>query len=310
MSVCAVGSIAFDSIETPFGKRARALGGTAVHFALAASFFTDVHLVGVVGADFGDEEFDLLESRGVDMQDVQRIDDGETFSWSGRYGYDLNVAETLDTKLNVFAEFVPTLSERSRQARMLFLGNIQPQLQRDVRAQCANARFVALDSMNYWIDSARDELLRAISEVDCLLLNDAETRQLTEQSNLAGAARTIRSWGPRIMVAKLGEYGACLFGDQGFFGLPGYPLEEVRDPTGAGDTFAGGFLGYLAACEEEELTDDLLRCAMTYGSVIASFNVEGFGTERVQSLGLEEIEERFADFRRFTRFESIPFVAR
>ena len=310
MSVCVVGSIAFDSIETPFGRRTRALGGTAVHFALAASFFTDVHLVGVVGEDFGDDEFDLLAARGVDLRDVERIDGGETFSWSGRYGYDLNVAETLDTKLNVFADFVPKLSETSRHARMLFLGNIQPQLQRAVRAQCPSARFVALDSMNYWIESARDELVRAISEVDCLLLNDAEARQLTEQPNLAGAARTIRSWGPHTVVTKLGEYGACLFGDQGFFGLPGYPLEEARDPTGAGDTFAGGFLGYLAASEEDELTDDALRCAMTYGSVIASFNVEGFGTERVQSLRHEEIEERFADFRRFTRFESIPLVAR
>lgn len=310
MSVCVVGSIAFDSIETPFGKRERALGGTAVHFALAASFFTDVHLVGVVGEDFSAEELHLLESRGIDLRDVERVDGGKTFFWRGRYGYDLNVAETLETQLNVFAQFAPRLSAASKRARTLFLGNIQPGLQRAVRAQCTGARLVALDSMNYWIESARDELVRAISEVDCLLLNDAEARQLTQQPNLVRAARTIRSWGPRTVVTKLGEYGAYLFGEHGFFGLPGYPLEDARDPTGAGDTFAGGFLGYLAARGEEEPTDDALRCAMTYGSVIASFNVEGLGTERVQSLSREEIEERFAQFRRFTHFEPIPEAAR
>ena len=310
MSVCVVGSIAFDSIETPFGKRERALGGTAVHSALAASFFTDVHLVGVVGEDFSAGEFDLLESRGIDLRDVERVEGGKTFFWRGRYGYDLNVAETLETELNVFAEFAPRLSAASRQARTLFLGNIQPELQRAVRAQCTEARLVALDSMNYWIESARDELVRAISEVDCLLLNDAEARQLTRQPNLARAAHTIRSWGPRTVVTKLGEYGAYLFGEHGFFGLPGYPLESACDPTGAGDTFAGGFLGYLAARGEEEPTDDELRCAMTYGSVIASYNVEGLGTERVQGLSREEIEERFAQFRRFTHFEPNPAAAR
>ncbi len=191
---------------------------------------------------------------------------------------------------------------------MLFLGNIQPDLQREVRAQCTNAAFAALDSMNLWIDVARDSLVQAISEVDCLILNDSEARQLTEEPNLARAARRIREWGPKVVVAKQGEYGAALFTERGFFSLPGYPLETVLDPTGAGDTFAGGFLGYLAAHAGEPFTDDLFRRAMTYGSVLASFNVEEFGTERVQRLTDEEIDERFREFKEMTDFEAIPFT--
>jgi sugar/nucleoside kinase (ribokinase family) len=307
VTLCVVGSVAFDAVETPFGRRERMLGGSAVHFALAASFFTDVRVVGVVGEDFGEAELRVLEARAIDTEDLERVP-GKTFFWAGRYSWDLNSRDTLDTQLNVFADFQPKLSEASREARVLFLGNIQPDLQREVRAQCDGAIFAALDSMNLWIDVARDSLLEAIRSVDCVILNDAETRMLTEEPNLARAARHIRDLGPRIVVAKQGEYGAALFTEEGFFSLPGYPLETVVDPTGAGDTFAGGFLGYLAAHAGDPLTEDHLRSAMTYGSVVASFNVEEFGTERVQRLTHDEIEERFSDFRRMTGFRAIPYA--
>jgi sugar/nucleoside kinase (ribokinase family) len=309
VSLVVVGSVAFDAVETPFGRRERMLGGSAVHFALAARFFTNVRIVGVVGEDFEDEHVDVLRSRGIDTEDLERVA-GETFFWAGRYSWDLNSRETLDTRLNVFADFAPKLSQGSREARVVFLGNIQPDLQREVRAQCANAAFVALDSMNLWIEIARDSLLAAIAEVDCVILNDAEARQLTGEPNLARSARAIRELGPRIVVAKQGEYGAALFTEYGFFSLPGYPLETVVDPTGAGDTFAGGFLGYLAAHAGAPYSDELFRNAMTYGSALASFNVEEFGTERVERLTHEEIEERFRDFRSMTHFEAIPYPAR
>ena len=245
MSLTVVGSIAFDSVKTPFGERERMLGGTAVHFSLAASFFTEVRPVGPVGEDFGAAEFEVLERRGVIIDDIERIEGGKSFFWRGRYEYDLNVAHTEDTQLNVFGEFEPKLSDASKAADVLFLANIQPDLQRQVRAQCGEARFSALDSMNLWIDTARDSLLAAIAEVECVIVNDAEIRQLTGESNLARAARAVMERGPRAVVAKQGEYGAALFTEEGFFALPGFPLEDVRDPTGAGDSFAGGFLGYL-----------------------------------------------------------------
>jgi sugar/nucleoside kinase (ribokinase family) len=308
MALVVVGSVAFDSVETPFGKRDRLLGGSATHFALAASFFTEVRVVGVVGEDFTEEEFRVLQARGIATEDIERVEGGKTFFWAGRYSWDLNNRETLDTQLNVFADFQPKLSPESQQGRVLFLGNIQPDLQREVRAQCTQAVFVALDSMNLWIEIARDSLVEAIKEVDCLILNDSEARQLTEEPNLARAARTIRDWGPRVVVAKQGEYGAALFTDRGFFSLPGYPLETVLDPTGAGDTFAGGFLGYLSAHAGEPFTDDLFRRAMTYGSVLASFNVEEFGTERIQRLTDGEIQQRFSEFKDMTHFDAIPFT--
>ncbi|MEZ5099688.1 MAG: PfkB family carbohydrate kinase [Thermoleophilia bacterium] len=307
MSLTVVGSVAFDSVETPFGSRERMLGGSATHFALAASFFTDVRVVGVVGDDFGPEHFGVLAGRGVDTSDIERVPGGKTFFWAGRYHFDLNSRDTLDTQLNVFETFEPKLSEESLAASCLFLGNIQPDLQRQVRAQCQRASFVALDSMNLWIDIAKDALLAAIAEVDCVVLNDAEARQLTGEASLARAARAIRALGPSIVVAKQGEYGACLFTEDTFFSLPGYPLEEVLDPTGAGDTFAGGFLGYLDAHAGQPMSGELLKRAMTYGSVLASFNVEDFGTERVQRLTQDEIDARYADFKRFTHFEAIPF---
>jgi sugar/nucleoside kinase (ribokinase family) len=300
LSLTVVGSIAFDSVKSPFGERERMLGGSAVHFALAASFFSKVHVVGPVGDDFGDDELAVLEGRGVDTGDIERVQGGETFFWRGHYDYDLNVAHTDDTQLNVFGDFEPKLSDSSRGADMLFLANIQPDLQRQVRAQCKAAGFAALDSMNLWIDTARDSLVGAIGEVDCAIINDAEIRQLTEEANLARAARAVMEMGPRAVVAKQGEYGAALFTESGFFALPGYPLEDVHDPTGAGDSFAGGFLGYLDG-QGGDLDDATLRQAMAYGTVLASFNVEEFGTERVARLTREEIDERFHALVAMTR---------
>ncbi len=247
MPVTVVGSIAFDAVTTPFGTRDRMLGGSAVHFALAASFFDEVRVVGPVGDDFGEAEYAVLNGRSIDTSDIEHVAGGRTFFWKGEYGWDLNDRETLDTQLNVFAEFQPKLSDASKSSELLFLANIQPDLQREVRAQCPRARFVAMDSMNLWIEIARDSLIETIGVVDCLLLNDAELRELTGQPNLVRAAAQVREWGPRVIVAKQGEYGAAMFTDEGFFGLPAFPLETVVDPTGAGDSFAGGFMGYLAA---------------------------------------------------------------
>ena len=312
MSLTVVGSIAFDSVRTPFGERERMLGGSAVHFALAASFFTNVRIVGPVGDDFGDEQLAVLENRGVITEDIERVGGGKTFFWRGHYDFDLNVAHTDDTQLNVFAHFDPKLSEGSRSSEILFLGNIQPELQRRVRASCRHAEFAALDSMNLWIETERESLRRAIAEVDCLLLNDAEIRELTGEPNLARAARAAMEMGPGVIVAKRGEYGAALFSRDEFFAIPGYLLEDVRDPTGAGDSFAGGFLGYLdgrRAAGGSVMDHATLRQAMAYGSVLASFNVEDFGTERVGSLSREEIDQRLRDFRRITHFESEPTPA-
>jgi sugar/nucleoside kinase (ribokinase family) len=302
MSLTVAGSIAFDSVRTPFGERERMLGGSAVHCSLAASFFTDVHVVGPVGADFGDSHIAVLEDRGIDISAIERIAGGQTFFWRGHYEYDMNVAHTDDTRLNVFGDFQPKLSDASRAAETLFLANIQPDLQRQVRAQCSDARLAALDSMNLWIETARDSLVAAIGEVDCVLMNDAEIRELTGQPNLARAARSVMELGPRIVVAKQGEYGAALFTSNGVFALPGLPLEDVRDPTGAGDSFAGGFLGYLDG--QEQLDDETLRQAMAYGTVLASFNVEDFGTERVARLDRDEIEARLTELRAMTRFDA------
>jgi sugar/nucleoside kinase (ribokinase family) len=304
MSLTVVGSIAFDAVKTPFGERERMLGGAAVHFSLAASFFTEVRPVGPVGDDFGAAEFAVLENRGVLTDDIERVAGGRSFFWRGRYEFDLNVAHTEDTQLGVFAEFEPKLSESSRAADTLFLANIQPDLQRQVRAQCS-ASFSGLDSMNLWIETAKDSLRAAIAEVDCLVVNDAEIRQLTGESNLARAARAVMELGPRAVVAKQGEYGAALFTENGFFALPGFPLEDVRDPTGAGDSFAGGFFGYLDG-QSGDLDEAQLRRAMGYGTVLASFNVEEFGTERVSRLSREEIDQRFEALRAMTQFDGVP----
>jgi sugar/nucleoside kinase (ribokinase family) len=306
MPITVVGSIAFDAVKTPFGERQRMLGGAAVHFALAASFFDLVRMVGPVGDDFGEAELDVLRSRGIDVSDIEHVQGGRTFFWRGEYGWDLNSRETLDTQLGVFEHFAPSLSGASRASEVLFLANIQPDLQRAVRAQCQDTRFAALDSMNLWIDIARDSLVDAINEVDCLILNDAELRQLTDKPNLLSAAQEVLSWRPAgggCVVAKLGAYGAALITPDGYFSIPAFPLETVVDPTGAGDSFAGGFVGYIASQPPgSRLTAALLRRAMAYGTAIASFNVEAFGTERVACLTLAEITTRVAELRRMTSF--------
>jgi sugar/nucleoside kinase (ribokinase family) len=305
MSLLVVGSVAFDAVETPFGKREKMLGGSASHFSIAASFYTNVRLVGVVGGDFTSAEAEVFEKRAIDTTDLERIPEGKTFLWRGRYDYDLNTAHTLDTQLNVFADFQPKLSEDSLKSRLVFLGNIQPDLQRGVREQLKDAELVALDTMNLWIEQTRESLLKTIEGVDVVIINDAEARQLAEEPNLIKAARKILTWGPKALVVKRGEYGAALFTPETYFAIPAYPLESVFDPTGAGDSFAGGFMGYLAS--QDVIDEAAMRRAMIFGSVMASFNVEEFGTERVQRLTHEEINERFRTFKQMTHFEEIPF---
>jgi sugar/nucleoside kinase (ribokinase family) len=304
MSLAVVGSIAFDSVSTPFGSRERMLGGTAVHFSLAASFFTDVHVIGPVGEDFSEREHAVLDRRGIHTEGIEQVPGGSTFFWRGHYDHDLNIAHTDETRLGVFGDFEPKLSEAARACETLFLANIQPELQRQVREQCDGARFVALDSMNLWIDTTRDALLDAIAMVDCVMLNDAELRMLTAKPNLLMAAREVMGWGPSAVVAKRGEYGAALFTEDGFFALPAFPLETVLDPTGAGDSFAGGFLGSIAA-EPGAISHQELSRAMAYGTAIASFNVEEFGTDRVARLTREDIDARVSELERITRFPEI-----
>jgi sugar/nucleoside kinase (ribokinase family) len=305
VSLLVVGSVAFDTVETPFGRRERLLGGSATHFSLSASFFTDVRIVAVVGGDFGDKEMSVFKGRSINTDDLERIPEGETFRWGGRYEYDLNTAHTFETLLNVFADFKPKLSDESKAARMVFLGNIQPELQLAVREQVRGSELVALDTMDYWINSVPEQVKAVVSAVDVVIINDAEARRLAGEANLIRAARKILSWGPRAAVIKRGEYGAAMFTKESYFAIPAYPLESVFDPTGAGDTFAGGFMGYLAS--HEQVDDATLRRAIIFGSVMASFNVEEFGTERVQRLTRAEINQRFLDFKRMTHFEEIPF---
>jgi cytidine kinase len=299
MSLVVVGSIAFDAIKTPFGERERALGGAAVHFALAASYFSDVRVVGPVGDDFTESEYEALRRHQVNTEDIEHVEGGKTFFYACEYEWNLNIRHTLDTQLNVFADFQPKLSEGSVNAQTLFLANIQPDLQREVREQCKGASLSGLDSMNFWIESARESLVRTVSMVDLVLLNDDEVRMLTQEPTLLKGAQRIMDLGPRAVVVKLGEYGASLFTSEGFFSLPAYPLEKVIDPTGAGDSFAGGFFGYLDA-HDGATDDDTLRKAMTYGSAVASYWVEEFGCERAERLTREEIDERYDAFRRMT----------
>jgi cytidine kinase len=310
MTLTVVGSIAFDAVDTPAGSRDRLLGGSAVHCALASSFLAETRVVGPVGDDFGPEEFAVLQDRGIHTDDIERIPGGKTFFWHGRYERDVNLRHTLRTDLNVFESFRPKLSDAARAADAVFLANIQPDLQREVREACAGARFVAMDTMNYWIESTHDALLRTIGVVDCLVINDSELKQLADEPNHVRAARILLDRGPRVVVAKQGEYGAAMYTRDGVFGIPAYPTADVVDPTGAGDAFAGGFMGYVAAHAGEELTDELLRRAMAYGTVMGSFNVEAFGTERMQELTGEEIGARVEELQRVSRFEAAPVPLR
>jgi sugar/nucleoside kinase (ribokinase family) len=294
-----VGSIAFDAVETESDKRDKLLGGSATHFSLASSFFVDTRVVGPVGDDFGDAEFKVMQDRGVNTDDIERVAGGKTFFWAGRYERDVNVRHTLQTDLNVFEHFEPKLSPESAAADVLFLANIVPALQIAVREQCTQARFSALDSMNLWIDIARDDLVRAIGMVDCVIVNDGEIKQLTDEPNLPRAARAVLGMGPRIVIAKQGEYGSMLCTADEMFALPAFPTPDVVDPTGAGDTFAGGFVGYVAAHGDADL-----RTALAYGTALASFNVEAFGTERLQTLTPAEVTERVKALAAMTRFDA------
>jgi sugar/nucleoside kinase (ribokinase family) len=296
-----VGSVALDTVETPFGKVQEALGGSATYFAYAASFFAPVRLVGAVGEDFPADHVALLRERGVDVSGL-RTSHGRTFRWTGEYGYDLNEARTLDTQLNVFADFRPALDDRMRKAPYLFLANIDPELQLDVVRQMAERpKLIALDTMNFWIQGKREALRRVLTEVDVVTINDAEARQLAQEPNLVKAARAIEAMGPSVVVVKRGEYGALMVTNGAFFIVPAYPLETVYDPTGAGDTFAGGFMGYLAG--QERLDRATMRRAMVYGSVIASFTVEDFSLNRLKRLSLPEVEERCAEFHDLVRLD-------
>jgi len=306
VSITVVGSVAYDAVKTPFGERERMLGGAATYFALAASFFDQVHVVGRVGEDFGDEDLAVVALRETDVANIERVPGGKSFFWAGEYGWDLNSRDTLDTQLGVFEDFQPQLSEASRACDALFLANIQPELQLSVLEQCGRPKFVAMDSMNFWIESARDALVDVISRVDCVVLNDAELRQLTERPSIVGAAREVIAMGPTAVVAKEGEYGAALITAEEFFALPAYPLERVVDPTGAGDTFAGGFIGYIARHLDGPVSEPLLRQAMAYGTALASYSVEEFGTERIERLTAGEIDTRVEDLRRITQFEHVP----
>ena len=289
VSVVAVGSVALDSIETPYGKVEESVGGSATFFSLSASYFCRIGLVGVVGKDFPESTAAMLSARDIDLTGFNRVE-GETFRWKGRYGHDLNVAETLATQLNVFASFAPEIPRSYRSAPYVFLGNIDPELQLSVLEQIDKPRLVACDTMNFWIEGKRDALLETLKRVDALLINDAEARQLAEEPNIARAIPLIHGMGPKIVVVKRGEYGALLSTPQGFFFAPAYPLEDVCDPTGAGDSFGGGFMGYLARKGSE--SDGALRMAMISGSVMASYCVEAFGARRYDDLTRDEIRDR------------------
>lgn len=301
MSILVVGSVAFDALQTPFGKVDRCIGGSATYFSVAASFFTPVELVAVVGDDFTEEEASVFKGRDINIDGLQRVAGAKTFFWSGEYGYDLNVAKTRDTQLNVFADFQPKLTERQKTADVLFLANIDPELQFDVLKQASRPRLIALDTMNYWITSKHAELERVFREVDLIIINEAEVRQFTNEANLVKACRQILALGPKTLVVKRGEYGVLMITNDVIFAAPAYPLENVFDPTGAGDTFAGGFLGYLAS--RQEVHDRELRRAIIFGSVLASFTVEKFSLDRLREISLNDVYERYQDFRSLTHFD-------
>lgn len=300
MSILVVGSVALDSVETPFGSADRVIGGSAVFFAAAASLLCPVRVVGVVGDDYPFEKLDFLTGRGVDLSGVERAE-GESFFWAGRYTYDLSSRDTLETRLGVFGDFKPRVPDAFRDSRYVFLGNVDPVLQLDVLEQVREPAAVICDTMNYWIEGSREALVELLERVDILMVNDAEARQLAGDHNLVRAARWIQERGPRFVVVKKGEHGAILFGPDWMFFVPGFPLEVILDPTGAGDSFAGGFVGYMASVDSQDPED--LRRAMVYGSVMGSFAVEKFSVDRFRSLEEREILHRIVEFRELTAFE-------
>jgi sugar/nucleoside kinase (ribokinase family) len=303
MSILVVGSVAYDSIETPFGKEERILGGSATYFSTSASFFSDVNLVAVVGEDFAQDHIDFLCSRSIDLRGLARVP-GKTFHWKGRYGYDLNEAQTLETHLNVFESFRPQIPAEYATAEYLFLANIDPELQMDVLSQVPRPRVVACDTMNFWIESKPEALRKVVARVDIFIINEGEARQLSGEANLVKAARRILEMGVKTLIIKRGEYGVLMFSGASIFAAPAYPLEEVFDPTGAGDTFAGGFMGYLA--NTGDTSEEGIRQAIIFGSVMASFNVEAFSLNRLKSLDYGEIEERVRYFKSMTHFQGLP----
>jgi sugar/nucleoside kinase (ribokinase family) len=304
MGIVVVGTVAFDTVETPFGRGENVLGGSATYFSTSASFFSDVSLVAVVGEDFPEEHLQFLRSRDIDLQGLQQIP-GKTFHWSGKYGYDLNEAQTLDTQLNVLLDFKPELPASYRDTDVLFLANIDPELQLQVLDQVTQPRLTACDSMNFWISSKPEALKEVMKRVDIVVINEGEARMLTGEANLVKAARQIISLGCKRLVVKRGEYGVLMFTDETVFAAPAWPLEEVFDPTGAGDTFAGGFMGYLA--NTGDLSEEGMRQALVFGSVMASFNVEDFSLNRMKQLTYSEIEARYRSFRSLTSFRDLGF---
>lgn len=300
MSLLVVGSVAFDSVKTPFGEVENALGGSATYFSTSASYFTKVNLVAVVGEDFPEEHLTFLKGKGVNLEGLQKVN-GKTFRWKGEYGYALNEAKTLETHLNVFQSFKPALPASYRDAEIVFLANIDPDLQYDVLEQVRKPKWVACDTMNYWIEGKKSSLLKILKKVDLLLINEGEARQLAGEPNLVNAAKIIMNMGPKTLIIKRGEYGALMFNEKTVFAVPAFPLEKIFDPTGAGDTFAGGVMGYLS--KTRSFDDHHLRRAIIYGSVMASFNVEAFSLDRLRHLSQEEISARSRAFKELTHFE-------
>ena len=297
-----VGSVALDTVKTPFGEVSEVLGGSATFFSTAASYFTSVDLIAVVGEDFPPQHLDFLKSRGIDVTGLERRA-GATFRWKGEYTHQLNEAHTLDTKLNVFETFRPQIPDAYRSPDLLFLGNIDPELQLDVLQKLSRPPLVACDTMNFWINGKRDALWRVLEQVDILIINDGEARALGEDSNLVKVAKKVLARGPKHLIIKRGEYGVLMFNEKQVFGAPAFPLEDVRDPTGAGDTFAGGFLGHLTATGDRSL--EAFKQAIIFGSVMASFTVEAFSLDRLRILDYKEVQERFRAFKRLTHFEDI-----
>jgi len=299
MSVLAVGTVAFDRIETPFGKRDRALGGSAMYITMASRFFCEeVSLVAVVGSDFPVEYIEDMRSRGIDLRGLEIREDGLTFAWGGRYHYDLNNRDTIYTDLNVLSSFKPVLPSVYQSPKVLCLGNLDPEVQNSVLSQVNRPEIVICDTMNYWIEHTPDTLKAILPKVDCLVVNDSEARELSDEANLVVAARKIRDMGPEIVIVKKGEHGALLFANGTVFSVPAYPLEDIQDPTGAGDAFMGGFAGYLSGCQDINL--DALKSALVYGSAIASFTVEHFGPEGLYELTRGQVEDRIKAFRSLT----------
>lgn len=302
MSIVVVGSVALDSVKTPFGEVQEVLGGSATYFSMSASFFTDVKLVAVVGEDFPESHIKLLESRSIDLSGLQKRP-GKTFRWKGKYGYDLNEAITLDTKLNVFENFAPVIPGSYKNTQYVFLANIDPDLQSKVLKSIENPKLVALDTMNFWIEGKPNELKEALANIDVLIINDGETREFAEEPNIVRAAQKILRYGPKMIIVKRGEYGAMMFSDSSVFATPAYPLHTINDPTGAGDTFAGGFMGYIASIDRFD--EPAIRQGIIFGSVMASFTVEDFSLNRLMTLKKDEIRKRFKEFKKLSHFDDL-----